>query len=616
MAVKTKGKASKAAVWVIVLLLIVGLAGFGATSFGGNVRNIGKVGDTPIDVNRYARELQSEISRFSQQLGQNMSMAQAQQFGIDRAVLQRIVSTVALENEATDLGLSVGDAQVRNQVVTIPAFQGIDGTFDREGYRFALERSGLSETEFENNLRAEMARTLIQGAVSAGVAAPPAYTDAILNFVAERRNFEYAVVGVDMLDTDLPEPTEADLQAYYAANEADFMLPETRKITYAWLSPETIVDQIEVDEAALEQMYQDRIDEYVTPERRLVERLIFADAATAAAARAALDAGETEFEDLVAERDLTLTDVDMGDVTKVSLGAAGDAVFALTEPGLAGPVETNLGPAIFRMNGILGAQETPFAEAREGLLDEYAMDNARRDVADRIENVDDLLAGGATLEDLAAETDMTLGTLDWTTNSDDGISAFAAFRQAASTTETGDFPEVIELEDGGIFALRVDEVIAPRPEPFEDARARVEGGWTAETTAKALAEQARVLGNRLSGGEDAATLGLTMIPETDITRESFIPDVPTDFVGTVFNMNENEVQIVAGPTAAYIVRLDGIAPPDLEDADIAARAEAFSTATAGAIGSDLLAAYSAAVEAGSGISLDQAAINAVHANFQ
>ncbi len=192
---RTKGVTSKTAVWVIVILLIVGLAGFGATNFGGTVRNVGTVGDTPIDVNRYARELQQEINAFSAQIGTNMTLAQAQQFGIDRAVLQRIVSTVALENEASELGLSVGDETVREQILQIPAFQGLDGSFDREGYRFALDNAGLSEAQFETNLRAEIARTMLQGAVTAGVAVPPAFTDTILDIRGRTARFRLGGAG-------------------------------------------------------------------------------------------------------------------------------------------------------------------------------------------------------------------------------------------------------------------------------------------------------------------------------------------------------------------------------------------------------------------------------------
>ena len=58
-------------------------------------------------------------------------------------------------------------------------------------------------------------------------------------------------------------------------------------------------------------------------------------------------AGEATFEDVVADRGLTLDDTDMGDVTRDALGDAAEAVFALEEPGVTGPVETDLGPCDF-----------------------------------------------------------------------------------------------------------------------------------------------------------------------------------------------------------------------------------------------------------------------------
>ena len=612
---RTKGVTSKTAVWAIVILLIVGLAGFGATNFGGTVRNVGTVGDTPIEVRRYARELQQEISALSAQIGTNMTLAQAQQFGIDRAVLQRMVSTVALENEAADMGLSVGDEEVRKQVLQIQSFQGSNGTFDREGYRFALQNAGISEAQFEANLRAEISRTMLQGAVASGLTAPAAYTDAILNFVAERRDFDWAVLGSDDLETPIPEPTEADLRAYYDAKPDDFMLPETKAITYVWLTPDMILDTVEINEEALQKLYDDRIDEFVKPERRLVERLVFRNEADAAAAKAAIDSGEKELDDLVAERGLTLADIDLGDVAIDDLGDAGDAVFALDGPGIVGPVETELGFALIRMNGILPRQETTFEQARAELLDEFAVDSARRSIADRIDNVDDLLAGGATLEELAAETDLRLGQIDWTAASAEGIAGYPKFRGAAATAEKGDFPAVDEFEDGGIFALRVNDVTPPRPEPFEDAKDRAAEGWRAAETVKVLTERASALGEELLAGTDAVDLGLTLNTETGLSREGNVADTPQGFLDTVFGMDVGEVQIFKGPSTVYVIRLNKISPPDRDDADIAARVAAFEESAAQSIGADVLQAYSKAIEARAGISLNQSAINAVHAQF-
>ena len=176
-----------------------------------------------------------------------------------------------------------------------------------------MRRSNLSEREFEANIRAEISRTLVQGAAASAVQAPDIYVNTLLNYIGERRNFAWVLLSADDLAEPIPEPTDADLRAFFEANEEDFMLPETRKITYVALTPDMLVDTVEVAEDELRQLYDERIDEYRLPERRLVERLVLGAAAEEAKAR--LDAGELTFDELVAERDLELSDIDLGDVT-------------------------------------------------------------------------------------------------------------------------------------------------------------------------------------------------------------------------------------------------------------------------------------------------------------
>ena len=103
----------------------------------------------------------------------------------------------------------------------------------------------------------------------------------------------------------------------------------------------------------------------------------------------------------------------MGDVGPDDLGAAADAVFALTEPGVVGPFASDLGPALFRMNAVLPAQETTFEEAKVTLTGEAQLDAARRAIGDKLEAIDDALAGGATLEEVQAEQGMQLVTFDY-----------------------------------------------------------------------------------------------------------------------------------------------------------------------------------------------------------
>ncbi|WP_099824156.1 peptidylprolyl isomerase [Oceaniglobus indicus] len=613
---KSKGKkASDVFVWIILLLLIVGLAGFGAVNFGGNIRSIGRVGDTEISVDRYARAVQQELRSLSAQTGQQFSFAQAQAFGLDRAVLQQVVASTALENEAARIGLSVGDAAVQREVLRIPAFQSLDGGFDREAYTYALRQNGQNVEEFEQGIRDETARTVLQGALVAGVETPATFTDTLFGYARETRDITYVRLGRNDLATPLPEPDEAALRAYYAANPDEFSLPERRRLTYAWVTPQMLTGEVEVDEEALRALYEARIDEFVQPERRLVERLVFATEEDAAAAKARIESGEITFDDLIAERGLDLDDVDLGDLSRAQLGQAADAVFALQDPGVAGPAPTDLGPALFRVNAILTAQETTFEEAREGLLDEFADGAARRLVSDQIEPVDDLLAGGATLEEVAGETPLELGEIILSDTSDDPIAGYTEFREAARSAEIGDFPEIAQLTDGGIFALRLDEIIAPELQDFADVQVAVIEAWERSETARALTAQAEALKIDVDGGQPMDTAPATPVTAEGILRDAFIDGAPVDMVTTAFAMEPGETRVLTDETGAVLLRVDAIDAPDPDTDEAVKIRQAFATQTAQSLARDMAEAFTRAVETQAGIQLDQAAINAVHANF-
>ena len=614
MAQRAKGQKSNFVVWGIVILLIVGFAGFGATGLGGRIQSVGSVGDTEISVNRYARELDQELRAFAAQVGRPVSLAEARQFGIDRNVLQRLVSGAALENEVARIGLSVGDTEVRQQVLSSPGFVGLGGDFDREAYEFALEQNGMTPAEYEDVVRVSTARGILETAVLGGLRAPDTYADVILNYVGERRNFSWIELDETTLSTPVPAPDEAELRAHYDANTDDFMLPDTKKLTYVWLAPDTLIDQIEVDQDTLRALYDERDAQFNQPERRLVERLVFATDAQAEAAVAAL-AGGTTFDTLVSERGLTLGDVDLGDVSHDDLGDAAEAVFALSEPGIAGPAPTNLGPALFRVNAILAAQSTPFEDVADELRAELAADRARRIVADQIADFDDLLAGGATLEELADETDMVLGQIDWSADTSDGIAAYSGFSQAAQQVVEGDFPEIVELDDGGVFALRLDALTPAHPEPFEDARDTVQDAWHLAQVSARLGDEAELLNGQLENGARIGTLGHPVTVETHVTRAAFIQGAVPALMARVFELDKGDSALVQAEGKVWIIQLREILPPEADNPEAEALATAVAGETAQGIAQDLLASFTRAVEADAGISLNQAALNSIHAQF-
>ncbi|MDS9946967.1 MAG: peptidylprolyl isomerase, partial [Planktomarina sp.] len=73
---------------------------------------------------------------------------------------------------------------------------------------------------------------------------------------------------------------------------------------------------------------------------------------------------------------------------------------------------------------------------------EASLDAAANEIVAISEDVDDLLAGGAALEDIAAETDMEFGVFEWHVLASGGISEFDAFKLAATTLTTDNFPTI------------------------------------------------------------------------------------------------------------------------------------------------------------------------------
>lgn len=605
---------SKTAVWVLMGLLILGLGGFGAINLSGNLRSIGSVGDKSISVDQYARQLQQEIRAIEAQTGESLSFARAQEMGLDRAVLQRIVRNRALDHEAAEMGISIGDATLRDEIVAISAFQGIDGNFDREGYRFALQQSGMSEAEFETSIREESARGLLQRAVLGGVSMPDTYARTLVDYVAEERSFTWARLSADDLDTPVAEPTEEELQAYYDANADDFMLPASKSITYAWLRPEDLLDEVEVPEEELRAEYDARSSEYDQPERRLVERLVFASQEAADQAAAALEVDGTTFEALVEERGLALADVDMGDVAKSDLDGAGDAVFSAESGAIVGPLPSSLGPALFRVNAILPAQNVPFEEAREMLEETLAISRATRAVEARAQEIDDRLAGGATLESLAEETKMNLGTIDWTEDSSDGIAAYGAFREAAAGLSADAFPQIDQLDDGGIFAMRLDETKPERPNPFDAARAEVEAAWRNAQIVDALTAKAEDLIADLVDEGDFEAAGLEPQLGEGMTRSSYVDGTPDTFMDQVFDLDEGGVAVLPAGDHVVVLRVDSVTAAGEND-QTQALMDRLSQQLDQALAQGLFDIYSNAVMRDADPQIDQRAVSAVHVNF-
>ncbi|MBE1296839.1 peptidylprolyl isomerase [Phycobacter azelaicus] len=605
---------SRTFVWILMGMLIVGLAGFGAVNFSGSMTSVAIVGEREVTVDTYMRELQREQRALQAQTGQAMPMSQMTAMGLDQVVLGRLITLASIDNEVQQLGVSIGDENLLEELTKVPAFQNANGQFDRETYRFALDNAGFSEAEFEDDLRREAGRTLVQAAIMSGARMPETMADTLVAYIGERRSLTYVSIPKATVPLTMQMPGDEELQAFYDANIDLFTLPETKVLTYVHLSPAMLLDTVDVDETALKALYEERIAEYDVPERRLVERLVFADQDSAASAKAQLDVGGTTFEVLVQDRGLDLADIDLGDVTQADLAGAGAEVFAAEVGAVVGPLPSDLGPALYRVNGTLEARLTTFEDAQTELRDELAADRARRLIEQQSEPIEDMLAGGMTLEEVAKDSDVRLGTLNWTGANSEAIAAYDGFRSAAEQVTVDDFPSVDFLEDGSLFALRLDEVLPPRPEAFDDAREAVFQAWNDNRAAEAVAAQAEAL---LQEVTDAGAFpeDRELKTETAQTRTAYIEGTPGEMMIAAFEMEPGELRIVTDEDGAVVLRLDEILPAE-DSAEMQMLKQALDSQLDQAVSQALFEAFAQDAQRRAAPRVDQQAMNAVQSSLQ
>ena len=594
--------------------LIVGLTGFGISNFtGGSLRNIGSVGDQKISINDYASQMNQTLNSVSRQIGRNLSAAEVQASGIQRSVLAGVVANAAITNESEILGISVGDKAVQEELLATPSFKSLTGEFDEEAYRFTLSRLGQSAAEYEESIRRENARNLIQSSVATGVVSDGSVAEMFVTYAGEERQIEWIELTADNLSEPVGAPTEEQLVEQYELNPQAYTSPLTRDITYVWLRPEDLTDQAQVTDTEIQEYYDQNAERYNRPARRAIDRIVFPSQQEAEDARARLDSGVVDFDGLAEERGLTVDDIDQGEVEVTDLTTdEGNLIFGSAEPGVVGPANSNLGPALYRINAIFDAQNDPLEEVRDEIVEELAAEHTSRMILEMMPEIDDKLAAGATLEELAQETALTLDNISFADEDSDGIAAYDEFRAAAVQAKEGDFPEILRLDDGGIFALRVNGITEPARIPLEEIRDQVVNDWTAAETVRRLRDLAEGYAARLVSDPDFGSLGLLGNIANNISRNGFIEGTPPTLVSQLFAVDQFGTVIVDDVQSVFLAMVTDITDYDLNNEDAQATVARIQTQLDQQIAQDILSAYGQAVQERAGVQLDQGAINAVN----
>ena len=606
---KSKTSVSKIFVWILLGFLFVGLIGFGTGNLSGNIKTIGKIGETEITVNQYVRALQTELRNTSQQFGQQLTLQQLQAFGIQQQVLARLVTDKLLENEASKLSLSVDDKTVRDNIVSLNVFKGPDGNFNQDAYNFGLENAGYTSTEFEEEIRAETARNILSQSILSGNMTNKLQAELLASFLLEERSFNIQILKPENISFTVKDPSDEQLESFLEINIDDYTVPESKAITYAVLQPEMLIDIVESDDSILEKIYDEKKLEYNKPEQRTVERLSFLNMDEANSIMAEVTKGLTDFDKLLSDRNLSDEDVLYGTFTEEQLLEGKKQVFAGNVGEVVGPVETDLGPVIFRIREIIPAKTTSFEEAKPELDKEYKLSEAIKLIDERIEDSQNLLAAGGTLEELNKEIGFSVENILFNSEANVPILENKIFFDTAQTAKVNDFPEIKELPNGGLFALRVDQTVDARQKDIDEVRTELTSAWQKQELQNKLDEIAKdMLSKHQYKGK--------ILNFNKITRDKDLPELPENIVEEAFNLSTGEGTVISGDEESFILRLKNVSNADLSSDTAKLLVSQLKNQISNSLSADLFESFANMARVNSKLDLNEQAVNAVHSSFQ
>lgn len=610
-------KASKS--WVIKILFAILALSFVAWGAGDVVRGglsrgpAIEVGKTSVTAPEVMAEFKREVERLQPLFGGKLTPEDARKMGMLDRTIDSIITRSLIDEAARGLGLATNDEAILRRLAANPAFRGPTGQFDRDTFRARLSRAGFTEDSFMRAERANMIRNQMAETLAAGISAPTALADPLQRWREERRIAETFVVKDEAMP--LPAaPAPAVLESYYKENANRFMAPEFRALTVLLLRPSDVAGSVEIDEAMVRDAYQQRQDEFNTPERRQVSQIVI-DSQAAVAKAADLVTQGKDLETIAKAVDGQVLDLGVVEKRDLPEGLA-ETVFKLPAGGTGQPVKTALGWHVVKVSQIQPGHVRPWAEVKDQVEQDLRREKALDGLAELANKVEDALGGGASLEEAAKRFNLkqvNIPAVDAQGRTPTGktvsdLPKSDQFLDVAFHTDSGTESPLTEVPNNGYFLLRVDSVTPPAPKPLADIKAEVLATWNAERRHEAAREKADKLVERLKAGEAMAAVaqsaGLKIEVSKPFTRESTEgTTLPAPVAAELFKAQPGGVASGSLSAGTMVARLSKVVPFD-PNANPAVT-EASRRRVSQTVASDIADQYIAALNVSFGVKVDR-----------
>lgn len=545
-------------------------------SFGGGGDSLVKVGSEKVTDRDMTRAMDR---RLSQAREQDPEATYASIAGDYDQLLSALVDAETLEAFANKFGFTLSKRLIDAQIANIPAAKGLNGQFSEQSYAAFLNQQRITDEEVRmiigNGLLQQLmiAPAVVNARSSVGMSTPYA------SLLLEAREGEVAFIPLEAFRAGL-NPTPAAIQAFYAANQRRYMVPEQRVLRIAKVGAEQVAN-VQPSDKEIVDYYNANRAQYAAKDTRTISQAVAPDQATANAIVQRLRSGQS-FAAAAAPAGFAAQDIELGaqtreQFTSVAGARVAGAAFGANEGAVVGPIQSENGWHVVRIDRIQREGGKTVAEARAEISAKLATDKRKAAIENIVNAVQDAIDGGSSFSEAAAAGKLTV--VETPPITADGRSrasvSYTLPPELAPTLKAGfelaenDEPLIETLPNEAGYALVAPaRIIAAAPAPLASIRDRVTQDWIADQASQRARQLAQTIAGKAARGPLAEAARGTPVPvrvepvnARRIQLSRFQGKVPPPLT-MLFSLGQGKVRTVAGEQGEgiYVVKVNKITP--------------------------------------------------------
>ena len=526
----------------------------------------------------------------------NATIGEALESGLLPELAGVLARDVVFRAEADRLGLTVTRDMQRDAVANEPSFRDELGNFSQSRFISTLASAGLSEEEYLREVDSALRRIQIVDAIASGATQPDAVARTVTAHELERRTA--SLISVPVEASAIADPDESTLASWYGDVKSRYDAPALRTARVGAIDPQMFAADIEISDADVETAYQDRIDEFTTPERRRLRQMVFDDRAAADAAYARLSGGE-DFTAIATDTlGWTEDDTQLGLVSRSDLDEAlSEAAFTASTGDVTGPVESAFGVHLIAIDEVVAGGETSLADVSDTIRSTLQAEAATNIIFEKVNILEDVLASGATIDEAITQvggTVVTLQSIDRRGNDIDGApyagdgTELAQDSLVLDTIWSNEIDDLSVIQEGAndmFFVVEVTGETDPRERDLAEVRNRAIADWKLVEAITLAREKATALSADASAFDAADETTAFRRTGTGLDHEA------ARLIATAaFSQEIGESRVVESGSEAIAVRTQTITAA--ENTELTETAQLLRTFTNQAIQQDILGTLS------------------------